>query len=285
MRLITDSGSTKCDWVLLDNSGKVLLKTKTKGLNPVTISGEEIQSRISANPELNKISQQVEILNFYGAGCGTSIPRNNLRKILSAIFSNAKINVQEDLVAAVYAVTEKPGIVCILGTGSNSCYFDGTEIHSPIPSLGYTLMDEASGNYYGKKLLQDYYYQRMPSEIASEFQQKFNLEPDDVKTNLYKKANPTAYLASFAKFIFSKDETTPYFDHLIREGIENFIECRILSFKASAHVPIHFIGSIAYFSKDIIHESLMIHGLNVGNIVKRPIDGLIEYHKGKISNS
>lgn len=284
MTLITDSGSTKCDWVLLDVSGNVLLKTKTKGLNPAIIDTEALNFRISANSELINVSDKVEKLDFYGAGCGTSIPRNNLKEVLLAIFPNAKVRIQEDMAAAVFAATTEPGIVCILGTGSNSCYFDGKEIHSPIASLGYTLMDEASGNYFGKRLIRDYYYNRMPSGIASEFQKSFNIEADEIKTNLYKKPNPTAYLASFSEFIFTKNEITPYAHKLIKEGIETFIQCRVLSFKEAHKIPIHFIGSIAHFSEGIIKECFEEHNLRLGNIVRRPIDGLIAHYQSHILN-
>lgn len=285
MTLITDGGSTKCDWVLLDTSGNILLKTQTLGLNPAIIEIEELKSRISGNFELKNIAHKIKILDFYGAGCGTSIPRNHLTRVLNTLFPNAKFTVQEDLAAAVFAVTTEPGIVCILGTGSNSCFFDGKEIHTPIAALGYTLMDEASGNYFGKRLLRDYYYNRMPSEIASEFKKRFNLEPDEIKMNLYKKPNPNAYLASFAEFIFTNEKTNPYFQVLIKEGISTFIECRILSFKEANKVPIHFIGSIAHFSEEIIKECFEEYNLTLGNIVQRPIDGLIEYYKNKISHS
>lgn len=285
MTLITDSGSTKCDWVLLDNSSNILLKTRTLGLNPAIIEIEELNSRISGNFELKNIAHKVEILDFYGAGCGTLIPRNHLTKVLNTLFPNAKVTVQEDLAAAVFAVTTEPGIVCILGTGSNSCFFDGNKIHTPIAALGYTLMDEASGNYFGKRLLRDYYYNRMPSEIASEFEKRFNLEADEIKMNLYKKPNPNAYLASFAEFIFTNEKINPYFYDLIKEGISNFIECRILNFKEANTVPIHFIGSIAHFSEEIIKECFEEYNLKLGNIVQRPIDGLIEYYKNKASHS
>src|SRR5690606_1310792 len=201
--------------------------------------------------------------------------------VLFELFPKASVNVYEDMTAAVFAATTEPGIVCILGTGSNSCYFDGNEIHAPIPSLGYILMDEASGNYFGKRLIRDYYYKRMPIEIASEFEKKFNLEADDVKMNLYKKPNPNAYLASFAQFIFTQKEINPYFYALIKEGISNFIECRILCYEKAHEVPVHFIGSIAHFSEQIIMECFKENNLKLGNIVQRPIDGLIEYYRGK----
>ena len=285
MTLITDGGSTKCDWVLLDNSGEVVFKTATSGLNPTVVPKEELLLRIASNETLKSIFNSVEILDFYGAGCGTTTPRSILKDVLEALFTKAKVNVFEGMAAAVFAATTEPGIVCILGTGSNSCFFDGIKIHSPIPSLGFILMDEASGNYFGKRLIRDYYYQRMPKEIAAEFENKFNLEADEIKMNLYKKPNPNAYLASFAQFIFTQKEINPYFYALIKEGISNFIECRILCYEKAHEVPVHFIGSIAHFSEEIIKECFAAHNLELGNIVQRPIDGLIDYYKSKIHNS
>ena len=283
MTLITDGGSTKCDWVLLNNRGNVVFKTTTLGLNPTVVTKEELTSRIHENEFLRRVFSEVQTVDFYGAGCGTSTPRNILLEVLNELFSAAKVNVSEDLTAAVFSVTTDPGIVCILGTGSNSCYFDGSKIHAPIPALGYILMDEASGNYFGKKLIRDYYYGRMPSNIASQFASKFNLDADNIKMNLYKKPNPNAYLASFAEFIFNQTQIDPYFQSLIKEGISDFIETRIMSFQNAREVPVHFIGSIAHFSKDIISEYFKEHNLILGKIVQRPIDGLIEYYKRKIS--
>ncbi|MAB55980.1 MAG: N-acetylglucosamine kinase [Aequorivita sp.] len=298
MTLITDGGSTKCDWVLLDNSGNIVFKTATLGLNPAIVPKEELIARIVENQTLNDVFKSVEMLDFYGAGCGTATPRSILKEVLQGLFVKANVNVYEDMAAAVFATTTAPGIVCILGTGSNSCYFDGTEIHSPIPSLGFILMDEASGNYFGKKLLLNYFYQRMPSEIAEEFEREFNLGADYIKINLYKKPNPNAYLASFAQFIFRQPgrqpnfekfesggkEINPYFYALIKEGILNFIEYRILCYEKAHEVPVHFIGSIAHFSEKIIKECFNEHNLELGNIVQRPIDGLIDYYNAKISN-
>lgn len=294
MTLITDGGSTKCDWVLLDNAGNVLFKTATSGLNPTVVPKEELAHRISSNQELSKVSQTVEAIDFYGAGCSTQTPNAILKEILETLFPNAIVSVSEDLAAAVFAVTREPGIVCILGTGSNSCFYDGQEIHAPIPALGYMLMDEASGNYFGKRLLCDYFYNKMPFEIASDFEKRFHLEADEIKVNLYQKPSPNAYLASFAQFIFkhqildenesAKKQINPYFYTLIKQGISNFIECRILSFEKAQEVPIHFIGSIAHFSEEIIVDCFKEQNLKLGNIVQRPIDGLIEYYKKKITN-
>ena len=279
MILITDGGSTKCDWILMDKTGNVVLKTRTKGLNPAVVPEENIKERILANEELLPFLNKITTVDFYGAGCGTKTPIQLLTNILTEIFSVAEISVNEDMIAAVYAATLEPGIVCILGTGSNSCYFDGKEIHNGIESLGYSLMDEASGNYFGKRLLRDYFYKKMPTQLALDFEKRFNLDPDEIKSHLYKRHNPNMYLASFAEFIFTSNEVNGYFYKLISEGMLKFIEYRILCFKESQNVPIHFIGSIAHFSEEIIKECMKPYHLELGNIIRRPIDGLIEYYK------
>lgn len=279
MILIADGGSTKCDWILLDSKGEQIIKTRTKGLNPAVFKTEVLQDRLDENLDLRQVKDRVEKVHFYGAGCGTSKPTALLKAILTAFFSGAsEVQVQEDMVAAVYAVTDKPGIVCILGTGSNSCYYDGKTIRTAIDSLGYILMDEASGNYFGKRLIRDYYYRKMPKQLAERFEKEYDLTSDSIKENIYKKENPNTYLAHFAEFIF-KSERNGYFYQLIAEGIQNFIEHRVLCFKEAQNVPIHFVGSIAYFSQDIIKDSLQPYRLEPGNFVQRPIDGIIDYYR------
>jgi N-acetylglucosamine kinase-like BadF-type ATPase len=287
MILITDGGSTKCDWILLDAKGDVALKTNTLGLNPAVVPEEELTKRIESNKDLQSLFKKVTILDFYGAGCGTKTPKSTLKRILESLFRQARVSVNEDTVAAVYAATNKPGIVCILGTGSNSSYYDGKNIVNSVESLGYSLMDEASGNYFGKRLIRDYFYKKMPEVLAKEFEKRFNLDPDEIKLNLYKKPNPNMYLASFAEFIFNPGKERPtstgeingYFYKLISEGMLKFIEYKILCFKEAQHVPIHFIGSIAHFSEDIIRDCMKPYNLKLGNIIRRPIDGLIDYYR------
>lgn len=284
MILIADGGSTKCDWVLLNRQRDVVLRTKTPGLNPAVLTVEELKNRILANTDLCDVSEQIETVDFYGAGCGTPKPKKSLHKVLSGVFPKAEVTVLEDTTAAVFAVTTKPGIVCIIGTGSNSCYFDGKNIHQPIASLGYSIMDEASGSWFGKALIRDYFYKRMPIAIAESFAAKFNLDADENKMNLYQKPHPNAYLATFAPFLFQEQggvKKDAYFYDLIKKEIATFIDCRILSFDNATEVPIHFVGSIAHFSKDIIEECFRKHNLKLGTIVQHPIDGLIEFYKDK----
>ncbi len=282
MILLADGGSTKCDWILLDHNGEQVFKTRTKGLNPAVFKSDILEARLYANEDLKDYKSQVKSVHFYGAGCGTPEPTKILEEILTNYFVDAEIMVKEDMVAAVFAATTEPGIVCILGTGSNSCYFDGDNIQMEVESLGYVLMDEASGNYFGKRLLRDYYYKRMPKVIADEFEKRYDLSPDAIKENVYRNENPNTYLANFAEFIFTSEERNGYFYLLITEGIKKFIENRVMCFPEAQNVPIHFIGSIAHFSQDIIKDALLPYHLTMGNIVRRPIEGIIDYYRNEI---
>lgn len=281
MILIADGGSTKADWVLLKKSGEELLRTRTGGLNPAVFDKELLAKRIRENTDLVAYKDKVTHVYFYGAGCGTEKPTLQLKSIFESFFINAAVDVKEDTYAATYAVTTKPGIVCILGTGSNSCYFDGKNVDVRIASLGYILMDEASGNYFGKKLIRDYYYHKMPVDIAKQFEKQFDVDADTIKKNIYKKDNPNTYLAHFAEFIF-KNERNVYFNKVLHKGMKDFFKNKILPYKESESVPVHFVGSIAYFAQDIIKDVARFNMIKLGNIVRRPIDGLIDYHRKKL---
>ncbi len=282
MILIADGGSTKADWIALDDDNKKeLFRTRTRGLNPAILTEQQLENRLINNYELTKNAGQVKEVYFYGAGCGTSGPTGKLKKVLEKLFPNAAINVAEDMLAAVYAASGgEEAIVCILGTGSNSCYFDGKEMHQNVPSLGYILMDEASGNYFGKKLLQDYFYKQMPDEIVKDFIRKYNLEPDEIKRHLYQEDSPNAYLGQFAEFMFDhKDEA--YMRQLIAKGFEEFIEKRILPYPKAKEVPVYFIGSIAYFFRPVLEETAKKYGIKIKDVIRRPIDRLVAYHQKK----
>lgn len=279
MILIADSGSTKTDWILIDANKNIISQTTTKGLNPSVFSESDLYKTITSNTDVIKYAQQVKEVYFYGAGCGTESPRKVLLDILTEVFISAKVSVKEDIYAAAYAVSErKPGIVCILGTGSNCSYFDGQEeLVSKIPSLGYILMDDASGNYFGKILLQDYFYKKMPKKLHEKFKKTYNLYPDDVKLNLYKKGNPNSYLASFASFLIThKNEA--YCSEIIKKGFSDFIEHQITQYDRVYDLPIHFVGSIAYLLQDELKGALKSFRLNTGNFIQKPIDNLVAYH-------
>ena len=279
MRLIVDSGSTKTDWIAIDDAGHILFETQTLGLNPQVLSEDIVEERIINNYELYRVRNEVDSVYFYGAGCGTEPPRKLMDKVLTTIFQNAETIVKEDTYAAVYAITDpkEQSIVCILGTGSNCSYFDGESVHQKVTSLGYVLMDDASGNYFGRQLLRDYYFNKIPDELSGLFAEEFNLGAEEIKTNLYKKTNPNTYLATFAKFVIvHKDEA--YVQALIRKGLRLFIENQILQFENAKDLPIHFIGSIAHFLKNELEEELQSFDLTIGKVLKKPIEGLVSYH-------
>lgn len=279
MKLIVDSGSTKTDWIALNPQNEVVYETQTLGLNPQVLSDQILEERIINNYDLYRKRKSVNYIHFYGAGCGTRPPRELLQKVLQGIFPNATIEVKEDTYAAVYAATErgKESIVCILGTGSNCSYFDGQNVEQRIDSLGYILMDDGSGNYFGRQLLRDYYFNKIPEKMAAVFEESFDLSSESIKTNLYKKPNPNTYLATFARFLIENKENE-YSQNLIKKGFALFAQNQIMQFKNSANIPVHFIGSIAYFLKDELAEVLNELGLTIGNVHKKPIDGLVEYH-------
>ncbi|WP_040281798.1 BadF/BadG/BcrA/BcrD ATPase family protein [Psychroserpens damuponensis] len=282
MILITDGGSTKCDWIVVDNNGKQLHeKIRTKGLNPAILKEKKLKKIIRKSDDLMRISSQVTHIFFYGAGCGTTNPKVILTEILESIFINAEIDVQEDTMAAVRATInrdDEAAVVCIMGTGSNCSYFDGKRLHQRVLSLGYTLMDDASGNYYGKELIRDYYFNNMPEDIKIAFEHKHNLDADYIKYNLYKQPNPNAYLANFAEFMFLNKDSK-YIKELIKEGIRRFAKNMIFQYKEEIKiVPVHFAGSIAFFAETEIKEVAEELGFTVGNFERRPIEGLVQYH-------
>ena len=283
MILIADGGSTKADWIAINKDKNEEFRTRTLGLNPAVVPEKELHNRIINMFQLINIKEDVTEIHFYGAGCGTPKPIEILKNVLESIFVNAKVFIAEDMLAAVYAATGKePAIVCILGTGSNSCYFNGENIEMLAPSLGYILMDEASGNYFGKKLLIDYYYNKMPKRIAEKFNEEFNLDADFIKKNLYREMNPNMYLASFAKFMFEFKEDK-YIKKIIKKGFQEFFKYRILPYKKTAETPIYFIGSIAHYFRDILEKIAKKNNLIVTDVIQRPIDNLLAYHKKNIN--
>ncbi len=282
MILIADSGSTKTSWIAIDNNGRQIFETKTEGLNPAVFANEILKNRIVSNETLFANKENIKNIYFYGAGCGTKTPKNNLITILEGIFTDAKVIVKEDTKAAIYSVTTKPSIVCILGTGSNCSYFDGKNAHQKITSLGYSIMDEASGNYFGRELIRDYYYHKMPENFAENFAKNHNLDANSIKENLYKKENPNTYLANFSHYLVNhKDEE--YAQKLIKKGLKLFVENHILQYKESANLPIHFVGSLAYFLKDEIQILLKEYDLKIGKFERKPIDGLVKHHINQIN--
>ena len=279
MKLLVDSGSTKADWIAIDEQGKVIFTTQSLGLNPEVLTKEEILFRLEDKFDISQNKDKATHLFFYGAGCGTDRMKNFLTDVFQEYFSNANITVYEDTYAAVFATTPKneQAIVCILGTGSNCSYFDGHVLHQKVQSLGYIAMDDASGNRFGRHLIRAYYFNKMPKHLVEKFEKDFDLDADVIKQNFYKEPNPNAYLATFAEFLIKNKEEV-LFQSFIREEMTAFIENYIMQYENCKEVPVHFVGSIAFYLKDELKAILFEYGIQMGNVLRRPIDGLIEFH-------
>lgn len=279
MRLLVDSGSTKADWIAIDEDGKILFTTRTLGLNPEILDENEIIERLNDKFDILQNKDKATHLFFYGAGCGTDRMKSTLSRAFQKYFSNAIVDVQEDTYAAVFATTP-PGeqaIVSILGTGSNCSFFDGKVLHQKVQSLGYIVMDDCSGNVFGKELIRKYYFNKMPKELAVEFEKEYNLDPDYIKSKLYKEPNPNAYLATFAKFLIQNKEHE-FCRKIIFKGMKSFIKNYIRQYDNCKEVPVHFVGSIAFYLKDELQIMFDKYEMQLGNVLRRPIDGLIAYH-------
>ena len=280
MRLIVDSGSTKTDWIAIDDSGAIIFETFTLGLNPQVLTEYIIEERIINNYDLYQNRKKINKIYFYGAGCGTQPPKELLTKVLSSIFINSDFDIKEDTYAAVYACCKptSKAIVSILGTGSNCSYYDGERLHQKVTSLGYVLMDDASGNYFGRQLLRDFYFNKLSKDLASKFKSEFDLKAEIIKDSLYKKPNPNTYLAKFAKFLV-ENKDLEYSKKLIKKGFILFIENQIEQFDNHKDVELHFVGSIGYYLKDELKEVIDSKNLKLGKVLRRPIEGLVAYHQ------
>lgn len=279
MIAIVDGGSTKCDWVLVDKEGNLIFKTQTTGFNPNIIDVEKIPAELENNEQLRDAKFSIHHVFFYGSGCGVEENCLKVETAFQKFFTNAKIVVEEDMMAAAYsAYNGKPAIVCILGTGSNSCYFDGKTIRTELPSLGFLIGDDGSGNALGKTLVKNYFMKKLPPDLDEEFDKTYHLHIDELIKNMYHNPRANAYLADFSKFIAERKQH-PYLQHLIFEELKNYFNYQVIPYEESRTCEVNFIGSIAYFYEDILRAAAAEFHLNIGTIVQKPIERLVEYHK------
>lgn len=281
MILVADSGSTKCDWIFTDGDQNTFT-FHTMGFNPFFHSSELIESEIRNNTQLSAVALKVEHVFFYGAGASHPSRNEIVAIALRKIFNKASVMVDHDLLGAVRATCgDEAGISCILGTGSNSCYFDGTDIHEVVPALGYVLGDEASGTFYGKELLRMFLYHELPDKIHQGLIEQFNLTKEGIFEAVYNKPNPNVYLASFMRFL-SDHRDDKWVRDFIYNGFSKFINIHIWKYPNHKDVPVHFVGSVAFHFSDLLKEACKIHRLNVGVITREPVINLVEYHLKKI---
>ncbi len=278
MILIADSGSTKTDWRIVHDKGN-MQTVSTIGFNPVLTNTAKIIAELTSTFTDKGINQQLTQVYYYGAGCWNQASCSIVSKAIEAIFPIAKIEVTNDLLGAARAVCgNKAGIACILGTGANSCLYDGQKIIDNVPALGFIMGDEGSGAYLGKQLLKSYFYRELPKALADKLTQVQPISKKIMLENVYQSKSGNRYLASFAKFII-REQAHPFIKKMVKNAFDHFIQRQVKKYDGAANYPIHFIGSIAYFLKDILRERLAANELQIGKIIRQPIDGLVEFHR------
>ncbi len=274
MILLADSGSTKTDWKLIKGN-EVVSSFQTIGFNPYIISSDAILEELNSS-KLNAVKEEVSQVHLYAAGCATSVNQLVLQKPLSLFFSNAKVAVSHDMLAAARATCgNEKGMVAILGTGSNSCLYDGAEIIDNIRALGYVLGDYGSGADIGKAFLKKV----LAKEFNEVLQAKFDslIDVDDVLENVYKKPLPNRYLAGFSKFVHQhihKEEMRT----IVIDCLKKFFETNICKYTDYTNYKLHIVGSVGLVYKDLIEEVAANYGVELGIVIKTPIDELVNYH-------
>jgi len=279
MILIADSGSTKTHWKLI-KTDKSTESHYTRGLNPY-FADEATYVRVLEN-DLPLDKTLISRLYFYGSGCGAEKNILLVRQFLETYFPNAKVEVYGDLFGAARALLgRKPGIVCILGTGSVSCVYDGEKITDAIPSLGFILGDDAGGVSLGKELLRAYFYRKFPPDLAIAFEEKFFITRDELLTKVYHTPSPNAYLATFASFL-RNNYNHPFLHELVSRCFRSFFTDHIMVYPDHEKMPLVFTGSVSSNLKDILYEVADEFGMTIYKIMKEPMDGLAEFHSLEI---
>ena len=281
MILIADSGSTKTDWRLI-NSEQKIGHFQTVGINPYFQNKQNISDMLLQTllPNFHSTEDKVEQIYFYGAGCSSPEKKQEVKEALNTLFGNSTIHVESDMLGAARAVCgNEAGIACILGTGSNSCYYDGTNITDTLPSYGYMFGDYGSGANIGKTLIQLYFNQQLPEDLKRNFEARKENTLENILDNVYKKPFPNRYLAGFSKFVFQNKEH-PFCVELLKKCFHQFFEKQVEPYHLHKVVPIHTVGSIGYYYNTIIKNVAEERGLRMGNILETPIAALTLYHLG-----
>lgn len=275
MKLIADSGSTKTDWYLIKD--KELLRYDTQGYNPYYFTTEEVQKSLKVEL-LDKIdAKAIQSVYFYGSGCANALTQKVIRDALKPSFVHASIHLGDDLLAAARATAgHEAGICCILGTGSNSCIYNGKEIEDKIPSLGYILGDEGAGAFLGRQIVTAYFYREMPLDLAVKMKEAYNMDKHIIISSLLDEKNPNRILASYALFA-SEHQSHPFIQDLLSACFEAFVNRHILKYPNAQDLPVHFIGSIAFGFQEELKQVLEKHGLKLGKVFKSPFPTLLEY--------
>lgn len=281
MILIADSGSTKTDWCVVEK-GKLIQQIFTKGTNPFFQSEEEISNEIATSllPQLK--TNALDAVYFYGAGCGFPDKIAMVhRAITKHLQIKREVEVNTDMLAVAHGLCQhEAGIACIMGTGSNSCYYDGKQIVSNVSPLGFILGDEGSGAVLGKLLVGDILKNQMTPELKEKFLKQFGLTPADIIDHVYRKPFPNRFLASLSPFL-AQNIDEPCIHALVLGSFKSFLKRNVMQYENFRNSKVHFIGSVAFYYKTILAEAAQEMNIQLGTIIKSPMEGLIKYHSGK----
>ena len=274
--LIADSGSTKTEWCLVN--GKKNKTFLTNGINPYFVNNDEGMEMLERELKMEDLSE-IKHIYFYSAGVKAPKNQKAVKELLKNYFSNNNVDVETDMLGAARAACgSEKGVTSILGTGSNSCYFDGTKIAKQHPSLGFIIGDEGSGSQMGKKVLQHFFYGTFEDELMVAFETKYGAHLPDFLERIYKQPMPNRFLASFVDFL--KEHRGHFMvENIIEDSLLDFFEKSILKYRETWKYPLHFVGSIAFEFKDVLQSIMDQFGLECGRIHKSPIDGLISFHR------
>ncbi len=277
IKLIADSGSTKTAWCLINE--KTTKTFYTQGLSPYFLSTEQIEYIIAEELKQKLRKTVPDEIFFYGTGCSNADNVRLVKKAVQKVFTGAKVHVDHDLMGAAKALCgHEKGIACILGTGSNSCYYNGKKIVKNSPGLGYVLGDEGSGADLGRKVIQYFLYNTFDEDLMDRFQAKYNTNSDEILTAVYKKPLPNRYLASFTDFLV--DNRGHYMiENIIEDSFNDFFFHHIYKYKESWTMPINFTGSVAYGFRDVLKDLCNSYELKLGKVIKKPMDGLVKFHR------
>lgn len=274
--LLADSGATKCEWCLIQ--GKTKQTVFTQGISPYFLNAGQIVELLKNEllPSLN--NHKIKELHFYGTGLSNPNNVKTIRKALKQLFPTSAITADQDLMAtARSSCGTSKGIACILGTGSNCCYFNGKSIMKVSPGLGYVLGDEGSGAYLGKKVIQYYLYNTFDEELRYKFDAKFVTNRIEILENTYKQPLPNRYLAGFTVFL-AENRGHYMIENIIEDGLNDFFFQHLCKFNESWKYPIHFVGSVGFGFKDVLVDLCKSYEFELGNVLKNPMEGLIKYH-------
>lgn len=282
MLIIVDSGSTKADWQVINADGSHELHT-TMGFNPFFHDEDRIETELKKSFVKDVNVVEAKKVYFYGAGCSDKMRCDIVKRGLERIFTNAEtIEVEHDLLGSARATCgNEAGIACIIGTGSNTCLYDGKDVIDNVSNLGYLLGDEGSGSHLGKLLIRAYFYRELPDDMIEFFHEEFGNNKRVILNKIYGEA-PNVYLASFARF-FSKHKSHFYIQKLANEAFAELTRRHILKYNGCNNIPIHFVGSVAYHFQDILKTTLEEHNLTLGVVIQKPIDALVDFHLKNIN--